>query len=489
MTGIFLGVDVGTISVKCLAVSNQGRQVAFSQQRYSLEHPHPGWAEQDPEDYWDALVKTVSDCVEQWKAKGGRAQDFIALAISSQGDTLLALDELGNPLAPALSWMDIRAEDCCAHLLSLRDAHFWYRSLGIPLTPASSACKILWYKEHQPDVFDCATLCYIPEFLAKRLTGHFVSDQSGASWNPLFSSHQNQYNPEILDLLHMDGKPLAQVIPSGQQVGRLLPRVAELLGVTEEARLIAGAFDQAAAAHGTGGEAVLSCGTAWVLYAITDNPVLDSDSGVPFCLHCQPGKWGMVLPFPGGAVFDWVRSLFPDALYGLKQEQIYSGSRPLCFIPHFYGALAPDWKVFSRGSLVGMDLSTQAGDILIAAMTGIACEARRNLEAAEAFSGSISQLRMVGGAAQSELWTQIVADILQRPVYLSSQSESAAFGAARLAAGDLSVEWKTAEEEKVFLPTPEVSGWATDNYYLYLQTYKALLPVLENAQGTKGSSY
>jgi sugar (pentulose or hexulose) kinase len=131
----------------------------------------------------------------------------------------------------------------------------------------------------------------------------------------------------------------------------------------------------------------------------------------------------------------------------------------------------------------------EPGDILIAAMKGIACEARRNVEAAEAFSGSIVQLQMVGGAARSELWTQIVADILQRPVYLSRQKESAAFGAARLAAGDLSADWKTADEEKVFLPSPEVSGWANDNYTLYLQTYKALLPVLENAQRTKGSSY
>lgn len=485
---MYLGVDIGTTSTKCLAVSEDGRQVAFAQRGYCLQHPKTGWAEQDPEDYWNALVETVRDCVSQLQNSGGRADKVEALAISSQGDTLLALDPEGNPLASALSWMDTRAGEECGQLMALRDERFWYRQLGIRLTPASSACKIRWLHRHQPALFSSATLCYIPEFLAKRLTGQFAADQPSASWNPLYNAHQKDYSTEVLDILHLSGKPLARVTPSGEPVGLILPDVAKLLGLSPHVRLIAGGFDQATAAYGAGGGALLSCGTAWVLYAVSSKPVNDPASGIPFCLHCQPHSWGMVLPFPGGAVFDWVRSAFPEALECVGEQQIYSCTRPLTFIPHFYGALAPDWQAHSRGSLVGLDLSATPGDILAAAMVGIACEARRNLEAAEKFSGQIPELRMAGGATRNTIWVQAVADILQKPVHTGSISESAAYGAARLAAGGVSARWKTAGEENVFLPQPKVSGWASDKYAMYLQTYNALLPVLENALRMKGSS-
>ena len=480
MSSIYLGIDIGTTSAKCLAVGDDGETLALAQHPYPMAHPRQGWAEQDPEDYWRGLVDVVNRCVRDCIEKGYSADDIAALAMSTQGDTLIITDELGSPVAPALSWMDGRAEAECRELLAETGASFWYGETGQPLTPLSSACKIRWIARNAPDLRqENARFCWVADFLAKRLCGDFAADIPSASWTPLFSPARRTWSADVLRVLGVPDDVLPIIMESGAVIGELLPEAAAELHVGPRVRLVAGAFDQAAAAHGAGasaaGRSVLSCGTAWVLYSVSASPVLDEAERLCICCHTAASEWGLVLPFTGGSAYDWLHRTLGNTAGGAESQ-----SEPLIFIPHLYGGLSPDWRQESKGSLLGLTMSHTQEDIRVALMRGIACEARRNLEAAETLCGRIESVRMVGGAGRSETWPQIIANVLNRPVEISECVESACYGAAKLAAQDASTQWRGAQCVRSFVPVAGDVELEERLYRRYLRSYEALLPAYES---------
>ena len=472
MGNIYLGVDIGTTSTKCLAVGDGGEVLALAQYPYSLTHPRQGWAEQDPEDYWRGLADTVKRCVAECKGKG----DVVSLAMSTQGDTLIVTDTSGIPLIPAMSWMDGRADKECRELLARTGETFWYEETGQPLTPLNSACKIHWILHKMAGIRqENARFCYVPDFLAKRLCGEFVSDMPSASWTPFFSPAKRGRSDEVLGLLEVSPNDLPTVVESGTVIGELLSNVAAELNLSPKTKLVAGAFDQAAAAYGAGasvgGRSVLSCGTAWVLYSVSASPKAER---LCVCCHTSPTEWGLVLPFTGSSAYDWLNRTL-GAKDGAKSE-----SEQLIFIPHLYGGASPDWRGKSKGSLLGLTMSHTQEDIRLAMMRGIAFEARRNLEAAEsAASDRIESVRMVGGAGKSDIWPQMIADILNRPVEVSELVESACYGAAKLAAQEASASWPDSEPSRRLIPSAD-SESEERLYRKYLRFYEALLPIYES---------
>lgn len=472
MGHIYLGVDIGTTSAKCLAVGEDGRVLAFARQGYPMTHPHPGWAEQDPEDYWRALVATVRECVDHCGRNGQPSDSIVALALSTQGDTLVVTDKLGKPLLPAISWMDTRGSEEHAQLLAEAGAAFWYEQTGIPFTVISSACSIRWVQNHRPDVMAAGPVfCYVPDYLAHRLTGIFATDAPSASWSRLFRTAKREWSGPVLDLLGIDAVTLPEVRESGVVIGELSPEAAEKLGLRSGVRLMAGAFDQAAAAHGAGGRGVLSCGTAWVLYTIASQPVTDPRGQLCTCCHAVVDQWGTVLPFSGGTTYDWVSRTVP-----VEAGALPSSAEPLVFIPHLYGGLSPDWRTQSKGSILGLTLSHTAADIREAVMRGLACETRRNLDAAEPLCGKMDSVRMVGGAGKSETWPEIIANLLDRAVEVSDCVESACYGAAKLAAGD---SWDGVFGLRKFEPDAQAVETEERNYQRYLAFYRALVDIYE----------
>lgn len=473
---IYLGVDIGTTSAKCMAVDEDGAILAVGQQAYTMNHPAQGWAEQDPEDYWNALVGTVRECVSKCKEHERDASEIASIAMSTQGDTLIVTDQSGKPLAPAKSWMDRRGEAECAELLSEADKSFWYMEIGAPLTDGSSACNIRWLAKNRPDIINGgARYCYVPDFLARRLVGKFVIDVPSASWTPLYSPSGRAWSDAVLALLGISRSTVSETMESGEVVGELKPDIALQLGLGPGVKLVAGAFDQAAAAYGAGatagGRSVLSCGTAWVLYFVSSSPPSDGSECLCACCHVKPSEWGLVLPFSGGANYDWLSRIF-----GENGDSSQSDSEPPIFIPHLYGGESPDWHGESRGSLVGLTMSHTREDIRLALMRGIACEARRNLKAAEPLCGRIESVRMVGGAGKSEIWPQVVSNVLNRPVEVSDCVESACYGAAMLAAGESSSRWSGFDSVRIVSPVESDVDEEQRGYDRYLRFYRALLP-------------
>lgn len=473
---VYLGIDIGTSSAKCLAVDGSGRILALANHPYPIMHPHEGWAEQDAEDYWRALVDVVNKCVLECETQGYSRSDVRSIAMSTQGDTLIVTDDAGKPLAPAMSWMDRRGENECHELLSERDQSFWCENTGSALVSISSACNIRWIANNMPDLWNrIGRFCWVADFLANKLCGKFVTDVPNASWTPLYSSFKRDWSRDVMDLLGVSQEKLPAAVESGTEIGELLPEAALELGLDAGVKLVAGAFDQSAAAYGAGGQSVLSCGTAWVLYLVSDKPVEDESGSIPICCHTKSSEWGMILPFTGGSAYDWLHQTFGDRSTGCE-----SGGGPLVFIPHLYGGLSPDWRSESKGSLLGLTLSHTWQDIELALMRGMAFETKRNIEAAEKICGRIEAVRMVGGAGKSRTWPQIIANVLNLPIYVSNQAEAACYGAAKIAAGEAAADWKASESVKTFAPVPDDVKSEERQYARYLRFYNALLPLYEN---------
>lgn len=468
---IYLGLDIGTTSAKCMAVNEDGQTLALTQYAYPMSHPYQDWAEQDPEDYWRGLIHCIRQCAKE--CGGG---DVVSVAMSTQGDTLILTDDLGKPLLPAISWMDTRGQTEFDALLSEVD-EFWYRETGAPLTTVSSACAIRWIARNRPEIMAAnPRFCYVADYLAKRLCGKFATDVPSASWTPFFSPARRDWSQPVLDLLGITRDRLPEVYESGEVIGELLPEVADELGIGQGTKLIAGAFDQTAAAHGAGASAngisVLSCGTAWVLYIVSAGAVVDAHERLWTCCHTSAGQSALVLPFTGGSAYDWLNRTLSD-----KSDAPATGIDQLTFIPHLYGGLSPDWRGESRGSLIGLTLSHTAEDIRLAMMRGLAFEARRNLEAAEPLAGRIESIKMVGGAGKSKTWPQSIANALNRTVEVSECVESACYGAAKLAAGETSAQWTNKTPSRRFDPIAEDVEKEEYLYSRYLQIYEALLPL------------
>ena len=484
MGAIYLGIDMGTASARCLAVDANGTILALTQQRYPIHHPHQGWAEQDPNDYWRALIAVVSECVQSLASYGHHSRDIAAMAMSSQGETLIVADEDGAALAPAMSWMDERAEDDCRALLAEADQSFWYREMGSQLGPLSSACKLRWLARERPDVWALVQrVCAVPDYLAARLCGQFATDIPSASWSPCFTPQKRSWSSAVMRLLGVCEAQLPRLVEAGAPVAPLLLEVAEQMGLSSEVVLVAGAFDQAAAALGAGaaadGRSVLSCGTAWVLYSVVTAPPSDPRMMIPVCCHADLTGLGLVVAFTGGAAYEWFGRTFP----GNRGQTSGSERDPLYFLPYLYGAEGPDDRRVASGTILGLTLAHDRNDVEKALMNGMACEARWSVELVESVSGPISALRMVGGASKSAVWPQIIADLLDRPIEVPENAESAAYGAAMLAAGAKSWSWLDKGATRLVTPEPAGVRFMEDYYSRYQHFRSGLIELYGSTAG------
>ena len=423
-----LGIDVGTTFLKALLLDEEGRTRTAAAAGYDLKKPREGFVEQAPGDWWEALIRAVREAVE-----GVPPADVRALALSTQGDTLVPTLEDGRPACPAISWLDRRAGVECEELLAERPQTWWFARTGKKLLGSNTASKIRWLQAHRPDLARRARFCNVHDHLVRRLTGRFATDVPNASWTTLFNIEQRGWDSEILALLGLSEERVSPVVSCGDPIAGLTPEAADALGLTTDTIVAAGAFDQVAATYGAGvtgaDEALLSCGTAWVLFVVTSSPILDEQLRLPACCFVGDREWGLVCCFTGGAAYDWLRDVVRRGHLDAEPA-----GPPLVFLPYVYGEISPGWDPDARAALIGVGLDHSAEDLQLALMQALAFEGLRNLEVARGLGVSIEGVRMVGGASQSRIWPQIVADVLGVPVTTPVESECAARGAAVLAA-------------------------------------------------------
>ena len=429
-----LGIDFGTTAVKAMVVDEQGREVALGSSPTRLITGANGLVEQDPEEMWQGGCLAVRDALS-----GVIAADRItSLSLSSQGGTLIITDEQGHPLANAFSWMDTRPNIDPDALGDDLDADFFRAKTGWELASCLPLAQLIRIRRHRPELLEKGEeIHFVDSWCIRRMTGRPLCNPSDAAITMLYDVGEDRWDERLMELAGVERSMLPPVEPSGTVAGELAETAADELGLDPGLTVVSGAHDQYCAAHGAGcreaGDTIISCGTAWVLLAMTDGRRFESAGRLASARAITPGLWGLLGSCPtAGASVDWFRGTLSESDEALPFEDFQTaatGVTPSEDNPVF---LPPGGRN-DDGRLVGLSLHHGRGELARAAMEGAAMSARVLLDEMKGAGASPRILGAVGGATRSAPWMQIIADVTNLKVEVAGVQEAASYGAALVA--------------------------------------------------------
>jgi xylulokinase len=403
-----VGLDVGTSGVKGIALSDDGEILAVAEEHYPLSTPHPGWSEQDPEDWWRAAQAVLAALPEG------------EIGLSGQMHGLVALDDAGKVLRPAILWNDQRTAVECAEIEERVGLARLIELTGNRALTGFTAPKLLWLRRHEPETYARIGHVLLPkDYVRYRLTGEHAIDAADASGTLLFDVAGRRWSEEVCAALEL---PL-----------EWLPRAYES---TE----IAGAGDQAAAALGVGiaspGPVSVVLGTSGVVFAVLPSYMPDPQARAHVFCHAVPGTWhamGVMLSAAGSAA--WLHAALDTDYADLEAEaeKWQPGTEGLQFAPYLAGERTPYPDPDARGAFTGLSLRHDRGALWRAMLEGVAFGLRDSLELLRELGARPEVGRVSGGGARSELWLRIVASVLGLPLERMAVDEGSAFGATLLA--------------------------------------------------------
>ena len=436
---LLLGLDVGTTATKALAIDAKGEKVASAFYNYGLMTPREDWVEQNPDDLWQGVIAVTHEVMNQLKPQ----YHIVALSISSQGGTLIPVDERILPSYNAISWMDHRAHKQADELRDFFGSDRVYEISGWDIYDGLPLLSICWLRQNKPSIFDeTRYFLFVNDFIIYRLTGKLCMDPSDAGITQLYNIAEGKWDEGMLDYAGIDLSQLSPVRSSGTAIGAITSEASMATGLPESIIVVNGAHDQYCAALGTGvlnpGDIMLSCGTAWVILGVMDKLRLDPEKLISISPHIIPDRWGALKSMGAvGSCMEW----FLDNLWehegdrtglydemNLHSEQSPSGSKGLIFFPSSGG-----YGHGNRGAFIGLSISHSRGDMARSIMEGIAFDLRLTIHSIQKSGIECKSFSMVGGAANSRIWRNIVADITHVPVILPSVTQAASYGAAMLA--------------------------------------------------------
>jgi xylulokinase len=442
-----LGLDVGTTGLKALLVDRTGKVVSEAVSEYPMSSPQPLWAEQDPEDWWQAVVRSVGQVLR--KSNHPR---LAAIGLTGQMHGLVLLDDKGKVLRPCIMWNDQRSAPQCAAVTEQAGAKRILDLTGNPLLPGFLAPKLAWVRENEPDVFRRIDKVLLPkDYLRYRLTREFQSDVSDASGTSLFDVSRRCWSEPMLKTFNVRRSWLPQVLESPVPGSQVSGEAARLTGLRAGTLVVAGAGDQAAGAVGVGAiaEGIISVviGTSGVVFAPLAHYQRETEGRLHAFCHAAPGLWHVMgVMLAAGGSLRWFRDALWKARYDLMTREaakVRVGSDGLLFLPYLSGERTPYPDPDARGVFFGLNLKHTRAHLARAVMEGVSFGLRDSLELILDLGAPVRQIRLVGGGARSVLWQQILADVFEQPVYVREMgtsparsvpiSEGAAFGAALLA--------------------------------------------------------
>jgi len=497
MTTHLLGIDVGTTGSKALLVDADGAVKASATTEYPMFTPQPLWAEQDPADWWAATVTSIRQVLD----RGDVQPDQVAgLGLTGQMHGLVLLDAQGEVLRPCIMWNDQRTAPQCAAITEAVGADEVLRLTGNPVLPGFTAPKIVWVREHEPEVYAQVAKVLLPKDYARyRLTGGFFSEVSDASGTSMFDVGRRQWSEEMLRALDVPHEWLPEVTESPLVSARVSASAAAETGLLEGTPVVGGGGDQAAQAVGTGivAEGVVSTtlGTSGVVFAASETYRVEPEGRLHAFCHAVPGMWhlmGVMLSAAGS--FRWYRDTLGDLErvqaeksgrdpYDLLTEaaaEVSPGCEGLLFLPYLTGERTPYPDPNARGVFFGLTLRHGKAHMTRAVLEGVSYGLLDSLELMRALGLSIQQVRASGGGARSSLWRQILADVFDAQIVTVEVTEGAAYGAALLAGVGAGVyPTVTAACDAVIRVTGRTEpGPAASVYADYYPRYRALYPAL-----------
>ncbi|HEY6470052.1 MAG TPA: xylulokinase [Candidatus Dormibacteraeota bacterium] len=425
MTAAIVGIDIGTSAAKGLAVDPEnGRVLASAESSYPVSSPHAGWMEQRPEDWLAATHEVLARLKTT-------VTEIVGIGFSGQMHGLVCLDDAGAVIRPAILWNDQRSAPQCAEMESGGGLARLLRLTGNRALPGFTAPKVLWMRENAPDEYArIHRICLPKDFVRDRLVGGHRMDMADASGTLLLDVGARRWSTELLDILGIPAAWLPDLAESTDSVGTL-----------DGAAMAAGSGDQAAAAVGAGitgpGPLSVVIGTSGVVLAATDRFLGDARGRVHAFCHAVPDRWqvmGVMLAAAGSLA--WFHdTLFPDTAYDemlALADPIPPGSDGLVFLPYLAGERTPYVDPEARGAFCGLTLAHGAGALTRAVLEGVAFGLRDCLDTVRDVGAAGARGRVSGGGAESRLWLQIVASVLELPLEIMATNQGSAFGAALL---------------------------------------------------------
>ncbi len=433
-----LGIDLGTTGCRSILFTSGLRTLGVSYYEYPLLTGERGEVEQDADQWWQLVQRTAREVVSQCDVSPANVR---AISVSSQGISFVPVDQAGDPLCNALSWLDTRAA-AESRVISESIGNERVRSLTGKRNNAYYVLpKLMWLRAHRPEVHrKTARYLMAHDFVLHKLCGVFATDCTMASGSLMYDLVNGRWSSELLEFTGVETDMLPHIQRAGTLVGRLREQVAGDLGLTPETMVCVGGQDQHCAALGAGmaeKEAGVSLGTACQILLQLDRPDTDPTSALPCSPSLFAGNWTLdgVLG-TAGASLRWLRDTFyPGTAYAeLSSLAARSGvgSGSVFYYPHLAGGGSPRWVENSTGAFVGLTLNTQAQDVVRAVFEGIAFQIHANILSADE-SHRPEGLCMYGGGAQSAPWCQVISDVSGLPVRVSQTHETATVGAAVLA--------------------------------------------------------
>lgn len=488
-----LSIDVGTTSIKVGLFTTNGKLKAMFTQEYTLFTPSSNMVELPADVYWMASGKGIKNILDKSEV---HPESILALSLSSQAETLICVDKRGKVLRNAIVWLDTRAEEECKEIAKNFSSELLYKTTGLPeMSPIWPAPKILWLKESEPDVFGhTSKFLIVKDYLIWKLTGEFSTEPTESSSTFYFKLREKDWWDEMLDFIGIGRDQLPAIFPSHEVVGNVSPQASFELGLSTNTKVIAGSMDQMAGALGAGniepGIITESTGTALAVVACVDKPVYDPKRRVPCAPHCVPDRF-VLYPYSetSGIVLKWFRDTFPSDASRKKDygellrlaSRISPGAEGLLALPHFTGTACPDFNPQARGAFVGISFKHERAHFIRALVESVAFMLRENIDLLKSLSIPVKKIRSLGGAAKSDIWLKIKADVLDVPVEVPECSEAASLGVivlagvgARVFSNISQAVKEVVKVKKSFCPDPSNVAIYQRIYQDYLSLYQKL---------------
>lgn len=485
---LFLGLDVSTTGAKALLINERGGVVSSATAPLALSAPHPLWSEQDPRDWWIGIVKSIRQALEQAGVSGS---EVTSIGLTGQMHGLVLLDEQGEVLRPAILWNDQRTGAQCDEMRARLGKEHLIQITGNDALTGFTAPKILWVQQNEAEIYARARHILLPkDYIRYRLTGDYAMDKADGSGTILFDLKNRDWSPEVLAALDIPANWLPPTFEGPAVTGYVSMLAAAETGLVQGIPVVGGGGDQAAQAVGVGavqpGIIALTLGTSGVVFATTESPLIEPEGRLHAFCHAVPDRWhfmGVMLSAAGS--LQWYRdTLAPGVSFDTLVNEagdIKAGSEGLLFLPYLTGERTPYPDPLVRAAWIGLTVRHTRAHMTRAVLEGVAFGIKDSFRLIlQAGLGHIEQVRISGGGAKSELWRQIMADVLGVELVTVNTTEGAAYGAALLAGvgADFYENVPAACEATIQITGRTSPTQATRAYQDYYPHYCALYPAL-----------
>lgn len=475
----YLGIDVGTTSIKGLVVDEKGKLLDNYSYPLKMNIPKPGWAEQDPNMWWEGVLEILKNV--------SLKHSISALGFSGQMHSLVCLDKNYEVIRPAILWCDQRTTLQCKKATELLGGEKnVIEIIGNPFLEGFTFPKILWVKENEPDNFKKIKKILLPkDYIIFKLTGNLGIDYSDASGTACFNINKSTWDEEVLEKFGIDINIMPDIYASYETRGQLRPELKSQLGWTN-CKIVSGGADNAAAAFGIGisrkGESMVSIGTSGTVLTITDNKKPDLEGKIHYFNHVLENEYYyMGVMLSAANTLNWVRNnFFPHSNWDEIEERINKsvpGANGIIFLPYLNGERTPHRDPNARGVIFGLSSINSENDVLRATMEGITFGLRDSFELIKQKT-EINDMRIVGGGAKNKTWIRLVAANFKMPIKIPQIDEGGAYGASMLAALgngqklDQVLSWVKIKE--IIEPEPQLFEIYDELYEIYKNLYFSL---------------